>query len=204
MGGTKTVDIEKVKALQPDLIIANKEENTQADIEALAEFASVWVSNIYDLNGALEMILQVGEITQTAEQAKEICAKIKDNFAKLKAERTTQKVAYAIWKNPWMWAGRDIFIASMLREMGWENVLENETRYPEKGLADIAALKPEIILLSSEPFPFKEKHLAEVKAEMPDAKVLLADGEMFSWYGSRLLLAVNYFQELQKQLAEWN
>ncbi len=196
VGGTKDVRPDRVAALQPDLILANKEENVQGQIEALTAIAPVWVSDIETLDDALEMIRQIGQITGKSAAESEISGKIAAAFAQLQPARTPQRVAYAIWRDPWMWAGGDTFIDEMLCRCGWQNVLHETARYPEVTLAELAALKPDRILLSSEPYPFGEKHLAEVTAALPEASAALVDGELFSWYGSRLLQSPAYFQQL--------
>ncbi len=196
VGGTKKLDIEKIKALKPDLIIANKEENEQAQIEELAKDFPVWISDINNLPDALQMIQIVGMMTGMEGRANTLVEEIVQGFNDLHKANTPKRVAYFIWKDPWMSIGHDTFIHSMIKTMGWQNVLAEETRYPEVKLEDLKKYNPEYILLSSEPFPFKEKHIEEVKAILPDAKVLLVDGEMFSWYGSRLKKAVAYLQEL--------
>lgn len=196
VGGTKDVKPERVAALKPDLILANKEENVQEQIEALSGMAPVWVSDIQTLEDALRMIREVGEITGKKAKGEEISGNIGSRFASLKKAGPPERVAYAIWRNPWMWAGSDTFINEMLCCCGWENILAEKARYPEISLPEIAALKPMRILLSSEPYPFAQKHLAEVQAAVPGAQVELVDGELFSWYGSRLLQSPAYFQAL--------
>lgn len=195
VGGTKNVNIEKVRELQPDLIIANKEENEKAQIEALALDFPVWVSDIKNIDDALTMIQQVGMLVNNEVKATELVNAVNDGFAALK-KVTSLRVAYFIWRNPWMCAGGDTFISNIIETIGWVNVLKNTPRYPEILLEQLLPLQPELILLSSEPYPFKDKHIAEIKEVLPNAEVRLVDGEMFSWYGSRLVKAASYFQEL--------
>ena len=195
VGGTKQVHTDKVAALQPDLIIANKEENVKEQIEALGNIAPVWVSDIHTLPDALRMIREVGRVCDRAEKAAVIAGEIEAGFKKLH-HSSIKKITYGIWRKPWMWAGADTFISDILQRMGWENALSGITRYPEISLEALAAYQPELVLLSSEPYPFKEQHIAEIKAVLPAADVLLVDGEMFSWYGSRLLYAVPYLNSL--------
>ena len=198
IGGTKKLDIEKIKALQPDLIIANKEENEQEQIEELAKHFPVWISDIHNLPQALQMIQVVGQLTGTDGKANELVDEIVNGFTKLHTATSAKRVAYFIWYNPWMSVGHDTFISNVIHTIGWKNVLADKSRYPEITLEELKAYNPELVLLSSEPFPFKEKHMAEVKAALPDAEVKLVDGEMFSWYGSRLKEAVGYLQQLVK------
>jgi len=196
VGGTKQVHIDIIKNLQPDLVLANKEENTEEIVNEIAAFCPVWVSDIQTLDDALTMIREVGAMTHTIESASMITRQIVNGFDALPANVPGKKVAYFIWRKPWMCAGGDTFISNMLLHMGWQNVLAGKLRYPEIELAELKALQPELILLSSEPYPFKEAHMAEIKAAVPGAEILLVDGEMFSWYGSRLRLAPGYFGEL--------
>lgn len=196
IGGTKQVHYEEIMALQPDLILANKEENTQEIVDKLSEQFPVWVSNITSLEDSLEMIRQVGQITGTEEKATVIANEIQLRFnAVIKAPKPLS-VAYFIWRKPWMSVGADTFISHMISAIGWENVFAAKTRYPEISFEELAGANPDLVLLSSEPYPFKEKHIAEIQAVVPHAKILLVDGEMFSWYGCRLLYAPAYFLQL--------
>ena len=196
IGGTKNVNIEEVASLQPDLIIANKEENTQAQVEELAALFPTWVSNIQTIDDGLQMIRDVGALVGKSERAQLLTTDITNGFNNLKKAAVPQRVAYFIWRNPWMCAGGDTFINNMIEHMGWTNVLSGKMRYPEIALQELADKQVNKILLSSEPYPFKDAHIAEIKAVLPDAEVLLVDGEMFSWYGSRMLEATAYLRKL--------
>lgn len=204
IGGTKTLDLDKIRALQPDLIIANKEENQQAQITTLQMEFPVWVSDIHTLDEALQMIRRLSEITGCAKQGQALGAQIQEQFKGLRAALPAAELhtAYFIWRNPWMVAGGDTFIHHMLAACGLNNVLTDTPRYPEVTLEELTALFKEVppeqqlILLSSEPYPFKDQHIAEIQAVLPHAQIRLVDGEMFSWYGSRLLEAPGYFREL--------
>lgn len=252
VGGTKTVNIEKVKALQPDLIIANKEENVKDQIEALKETTTVYVSDIATLEDALDMIRQVGQLVGKQERADEIVEKINKGFEQLgnfnnpystfnfkrntlgeaahqlthSTPSSTIKAAYLIWKDPYMAVGGDTFINDMMERCGFENIFKHITRYPEVIIDPLLRNTPssflppihnqqttlnttlpsinyencELLLLSSEPFPFKQKHIDELQHLLPRSKIVLVDGEMFSWYGSRLLFAAEYFQKLISEL----
>ena len=196
IGGTKTIHIERIYELRPDLIIANKEENEQSQIEALSQQYPVWVSDIQTLPDALRMIQEVGALVNEGAAAQQMASEIGDGIAAIQQAAVPKRVAYMIWYNPWMSVGHDTFVSHMIQTMGWHNVLESMNRYPEITIAQLKELQPELILLSSEPFPFKEKHIAEIQAELPEVDVQLVDGEMFSWYGSRLQKAVPYLQQL--------
>lgn len=202
IGGTKNFNFETIDALQPDLIIGNKEENYQEGIEKLSEKYPVWMSDIFTLEDSLEMIRKVGELTGKSENARKIAAKTAASFAALPKPEKNIKAAYFIWKSPYMAAGSHTFIDDMLRRCGLENVFGNSERYPEIAMELLRESQPGVILLSSEPYPFQEKHFAEFQESCPDAKVMIVDGEMFSWYGSRLLKAPAYFQELLTSISE--
>ena len=197
IGGTKTVHTDQVAALQPDLILANKEENTREQVEELAAQFPVWISDIKTVNEGLQMIREVGLITGHEEWGLAIANEISKGFEVLARQSTAQKrVAYFIWRKPWMCAGGDTFISNVLERMGWENALGDMTRYPEIDLEQLMGRNIDMVLLSSEPYPFKAPHIAEIKAALPGVKVMLVDGEMFSWYGSRMRLATSYLGNL--------
>ena len=202
IGGTKKLDIEKIKSLKPDLIIGNKEENEQQQIEELMKHFPVWMSDIINLSDAAQMIEKVGELVNKKEEALTICYQIKNNFEQLEENLVgiaPKSTVYFIWKNPNMLAGKQTFISEMLPYCGLKNVLELN-RYPEITNEALKTLNPEVVLLSSEPYPFKTKHIEEFKSIWPNAKIKLVDGEMFSWYGSRLLRAADYFKNLHVNL----
>lgn len=199
IGGTKTVKVDKVVALQPDLVIGNKEENLQSDIEALEQHVPVWMSDIHDLESALDMIRHIGELTETTEATDKMMQDIRQNFSQLNAFTESERsirTLYLIWRKPYMAAGKGTFIDDCLSRCGLENCLQ-ETRYPE---VDVTAVDPELILLSSEPYPFKEIHITELQQHFPQAKIVLVDGEYFSWYGSRMLAAPAYFRQLLQKI----
>jgi len=195
VGGTKDVNPGKVAALRPDLIIANKEENVQEQVERLMSIAPVWVSDVNDLGSALDMIGRIGELTGTAERAQAIIGTVENGFGELTLPFSRKKTVYLIWREPYMAAGSDTFISDIMARCGLRNAT-TEHRYPELSVERLRSLSPEVVLLSSEPYPFKEKHLKEMEMILLDAKVLLVDGEMFSWYGSRMMQAPPYLQKL--------
>lgn len=197
IGGTKNVNIKAIKALHPDLIIANKEENIKEQIEALATICPVWVSDVNNLDDALKMIEAIGFLTATTEKANNLSKTIKHRFNQLKTPDLKLKTCYLIWREPFMTAGGDTFISNMLGYCGLENIFTPKTRYPEITLQQLLLSNCQLVLLSSEPYPFKQKHIDEIQQALPNARIILVDGEMFSWYGSRLLEAADYFKELR-------
>lgn len=198
VGGTKQVNISAVRELNPDLIIANKEENVRAQVEELAKHYPVWTSDIRNLNDAYEMIEQLGMITGKETVAREMTMQIKQRFDRLSDwPGPPLKTAYLIWQNPYMTVGGDTFIHSMLELAGFKNIFEKQQRYPEITIDELKKSGCQLLLLSSEPFPFKEKHKQELEKLLPGTKIILVDGELFSWYGSRLLQAPAYFEKLR-------
>ena len=237
IGGTKNLRIEEIKKINPDLIIANKEENDQKQIETLANFFPVWISDIKNFDDALDMIKKVGEITDKKSQAEKIITGIleaKTNFKN--AQPGTQNpeplTLYLIWKNPYMTVGGETFISNMLEIAGFKNIFQHLERYPELSTLnfqpgtlnsepagrrkahvlqagepttqnpELRTRNPELIFLSSEPYPFKEKHIEELQNIFPQSKIILVDGEMFSWYGSRLQYCFDYFLKLHTAFNE--
>jgi ABC-type Fe3+-hydroxamate transport system substrate-binding protein len=195
VGGTKNFHYDIINELQPDLIIGNKEENYQEGIYELQKKYPVWMSDIVNWSDVFSMIHGIGRIADRDAEALDIINSINEAFASLKTF-SSQSVLYFIWRKPWMVAGRDTFIHTMLEKLNLRNVVTS-SRYPDLGNDEIQRLKPEYIFLSSEPYPFQEKHIAELRELCPSSKIILVDGEMFSWYGSRLLHAPLYFNSLQ-------
>ncbi|MFN5417333.1 MAG: ABC transporter substrate-binding protein [Flavobacteriia bacterium] len=198
VGGTKNVDIEKVKSLKPDLIIGNKEENTEADIIELEKIAPVWMSDIYTLEDAYEMMFEIGKICNLNQKVVDLINEIKGNFVNQFQNLKSNKTAiYLIWNEPLMAVGKQTFINQMLKLFGLKNLYANEERYPIVDLNE--SYDVDFVLLSSEPFPFKEEHKVELQKKFPKAKIIFVDGEMFSWYGSRLKHVPAYFTGLKKE-----
>lgn len=204
VGGTKQVKFDKIKALQPEIIIANKEENTKEIVEELSEICPVWVTNIVTIEDNLQMIADFGKLFNKRTEAQKWKDKISfayHDFQQFIQDKSFRKVAYFIWANPYMVAGRDTFINEMLMLNRFQNIYEENGRYPEIELEKMRQEgDPEVVFLSSEPFPFKDEHAFEIGRNTHHAKTIFVDGEMFSWYGSRLLKAFDYFKQLHQKL----
>jgi ABC-type Fe3+-hydroxamate transport system substrate-binding protein len=201
VGGTKKLDFDKIAALKPDLIIGNKEENEEQQIKQLMQQYPVWMSDIHNLQDAYDMMGRVGELVDRKEKADELIGKIKEAFKKLEQFKLLKSAAYFIWREPYMVAGGDTFLSNILSLCGLKNVFaEHKGRYPELSKEEIRESKPDVILLSSEPFPFSAKHIDEFRQICPDAKIVLVDGEYFSWYGSRLADAPAYFCKVLSEI----
>jgi iron complex transport system substrate-binding protein len=200
IGGTRSVDVGRVRALKPDLVIAEKEENPRQVVEALAEALPVYVIDVTDYETALRAIRSLGALTDRAAQADMLVHDIRAAFAKLRPGAPS-RVAYLVWGGPYMAAGRNTYIHALLEKCGFENVCgQLAGRYPRLTLETLRELAPHYVLLSSEPFRFDDSHLAELASQIANARVVRVDGEMFSWYGSRMLVAAGYLQGLVAEL----
>ena len=193
IGGTKNINIEKIKALQPDLILANKEENVKEQVEALMDDFKVIVTNVENIEDNYYLLKTLGRLFNKEEKAQCFNLKIYDILNEAKVSSKV-KVVYLIWKNPYMTIGSDTFIHKILGEIGFENIFKDRNRYPVIETEDLK--EAEIIMLSSEPFPFKEKHIEELKVFYPDKKIMIVDGEAFSWYGTHIAKCESYFKGL--------
>jgi ABC-type Fe3+-hydroxamate transport system substrate-binding protein len=196
IGGTKTIDIKRILELKPDLIIANKEENVKEQVDELAKHFNVWVTDVNNVADALQMINDIGTLTGKINAAQKLVTAIQQGFAKLQTSTHKLKTCYLIWKEPYMTVGGDTFIHDILQQCGLQNMFAGQIRYPEVSLEVLQNIKPQLIILSSEPFPFKQKHIDELQQQLPGTVIILANGEMFSWYGSRMLLIPQYLNTL--------
>ncbi|WP_340063651.1 helical backbone metal receptor [Ascidiimonas aurantiaca] len=206
VGGTKQVHYHKVAALEPDIILCNKEENTLEMVQELEKIAPVHVSDIVDIDDCIEVILQYGTLFNRKEEAHALAQNItteKNNFLQEIQNLPSKKVAYFIWKDPWMVAGNNTFINYLLEINHFVNIYKDASRYPEVQIETLEEeYAPDYLFLSSEPFPFTEKQLPLLQTHIKKARMVLVDGEFFSWYGSRLLKAFTYFKQLHKELTE--
>ncbi len=202
IGGTKNIHIDKITSLAPDLILCNKEENVQGQIEFLAEKFPTYMTDVNSYEQALEMIQAIGIITNKKAASNHLVEEISRKLQKnTHIVQHNTKTVYLIWKEPFMTVGGDTFISSMMEKAGFNNIFKDFKRYPTVTLSDIQAYSPAIIFLSTEPYPFKEKHKTEIESFFPKSKVFLVDGEVFSWYGSRMLYASKYFDELHQLIS---
>ena len=187
VGGTKTLDIQKILELKPDLIIANKEENVKEQIEELSKHTKTIVTNIKTVEDNYKLIDIVSKNTNRSEEGKVLCEKYDKALYTIAQHKVAFTAAYLIWENPIMTIGKDTYIHSVLNLCGIENVAKENTRYPTISLDELQDFKSDMILLSTEPFPYKEKHVQIYKKQFPHTKIMIADGELFSWYGTRLI-----------------
>jgi len=199
VGGTKKFRFKVIEEIKPDLIIGNKEENYKDGILQLMEKHPVWMSDINSYADSIDMIHKLGSICGVMDKAQKIIDEIENEFAKLKNNTSKPSVLYLIWQNPYIAVGTNNFIHDILSKAGFDNCCA-QPRYVEMNINNIAELNPDVILLSSEPFPFKQRHIEELKYVLPETQYQLVDGEMFSWYGSRMIEAPDYFLAVHKAL----
>jgi iron complex transport system substrate-binding protein len=204
VGGTKKVNYEKIRLLEPDIIICNKEENTQEIVEELRKICTVWVTNIATLDDNFQMITDFGQLFDKRTEARKWNDKLAfalSDFKEFIKDIPVRKVAYFIWKKPYMVAGSGTFIDELLKLNHFQNHFAIKDRYPEIDLERIEEDGDlDLILLSSEPFPFKAEDGYEISKSTHNAQAVLVDGEMFSWHGSRLLKAFDYFKFLHNRI----
>ncbi|MGB1556808.1 MAG: helical backbone metal receptor [Oceanococcaceae bacterium] len=194
-GGTKNPRIDAILQARPDLLIAEKEENRPEDVAALEAQIPVYVFDVCQIDDALQMIQRLGVLLGRAEQASDLLQRVQRAWQPLRGSRGPERVLYLIWRKPWMGVGAGTYIHSVLDWLGYQNVLAEEQRYPSLDLEQIRDLKPQRILLSSEPYPFTEEHARELRAALPGVCVDCVDGEAYSWYGVRMLHAAATFSQ---------
>jgi len=203
IGGTKTINHEKIAALKPDLIIGNKEENSQKDIEKLQEDYPVWMSDLVTFEEIWDMMQRLGQVLEMQQQAQQLITQLQGMFTQLDSkvnEWDSLKVAYFIWNDPLMVAANNTFIHTMLSRAGFRNIFSHLDRYPAISPQQLEQIDIDLLMLSSEPFPFKEKHVADFQSLCPNTKIEIVDGEIFSWYGSRLLQTTDYIKQLRQRI----
>ncbi len=200
IGGTKDVKIDRIKDINPDIILANKEENTKEIVETLEKIAPVFVSDIKNYTDNSDFIKKIGTIFQKQELAHKYIQDIENLRNQLQQpNQEPVRAIYLIWKKPWMTVGGDTFINEVMKIGGFENLYQNQKRYPETSIKEMQELHPEIILLSSEPYPFKEKEQKELQSLFPNTQIKLVEGEAFTWFGTYPLKGFEYLLKLKQK-----
>ncbi len=208
IGGTKQINIAKIQALQPDIIIANKEENTLEIVAQLKEICPVWVTDVLTIEDSIQVIRDFGNLFNKRTDAQKWIQKMTfglTDFQEFIKSKSAQKVAYFIWANPYMVAAGETYINEILKLNKFENIYDSnpkyEGRYPEVIIQKMRIQgDPDLVLLSSEPFPFKDEHAFELGRHTHHARTVFVDGEYFSWHGTRLVKAFDYFKVLHNTL----
>lgn len=198
VGGTKDIDLEAIHEVKPDLIIAEKEENTKEIVETLEKYYPVYVAEVRSIADAYRMIEDISSLLDREEQGRRLVQTIKDRFQHL-PRANGMKAAYVIWRNPYMVVGGDTYIHSVLETLGFSNPFANfEGRYPVVTQDDLANAGLDYLFLATEPFPFKDRHKQEFSQFLPNTKIEIVDGEMF-WYGAKMVEAAHYFEAMLKK-----
>jgi ABC-type Fe3+-hydroxamate transport system substrate-binding protein len=206
IGGEKDPDLDAIRALAPDLVIANIEENVAAHVETLRSWdIPVWVAYPRTVDGALAMIRDLGEVTGTHVMAARLLDDLRGRLAVVRETvrvRRAVPVFYAIWRAPYMTVGPDTYVHDVLATCGGANVFgDAKTRYPVSPLEDVATRRPEVILLPDEPFRFRAVHRRDFEpfTDVPavrDGRIVLVDGKPFTWHGRRLADALELVPRL--------
>jgi len=205
VGGTKDVDLQRVRELNPDLILAEKEEQTAETVAELERESPVCVTKVESITDALKMIIQVGNWTGTESLARVWHNRIVSAFENIRTVIPAIRVAYLIWREPWMAVGSGTYIDSVLQHMGMTNVFaERQERYPVISLTELKELEIDCVFLSSEPYPFGNKHILEINQVISHQKCLCVDGEWFSWYGSRMWIAAPQLSNVLQTISRIN
>ncbi len=191
-GGPKNIDIDKIVDLQPHLVIAVKEENDKEQVLKLAEQVPVIVFDINSVEDAFNMLDGLGAVFDRADVTAGVINSIKQKLEKYSPAGSYKKTMYLIWKNPWMAAGRSAFIGAMMKVAGFDNFISG--RYPQVSRQEFE--KANTLLLATEPYHFTESDRQQLLEEYPDKNVIIVDGEMFTWYGTHMLKAIDYFERL--------
>lgn len=199
IGGTKNPNIRKIQSLKPDLIIANREENRKEDIGELQKQFEIFLTDINSIDDALSAMRNLGQKLNTVNTVNKLIREIRD-LMKVRPDTVKIKTAYFIWRNPWMVTGRNTYINDVMTHWNLQNIYGHLERYPEIDIKTMADLNPDLVLLSSEPFPFKHKHLEEIRKNCPACVVRLVDGQWFSWYGSRMKTSFSLLNHWRTQL----
>jgi hypothetical protein len=203
IGGTKDVNIDKIRKLAPTHLIVNIDENEKPAVDKLAQFIPhMIVTHPLAPRDNLALYRLLGGIFRAEQKAEELCAAFEQEYAELRAlpRQASQTMLYCIWKDPWMTVSRDTYIANLMAEIGWQcwttdALTASGVRYPKFEWSDEAVRKLDGVLLSSEPYRFTEVHVDALEQQI-GKPVQLVDGEMMSWYGSRAIRGLRYLREL--------
>ncbi|EXI81250.1 MAG: vitamin B12-transporter protein BtuF [Candidatus Accumulibacter appositus] len=210
LGGTKGFALDKLRALAPTHVLVNIDENRREEVEALQAFVPhVIVTHplaVRDNLALYELLAGIfGGNAEVETRATALAADFEREWRALSAQTDTlprQRVLYLIWQQPWLSVARDTYISRMLAAAGWDSLpIESALRYPEVDLAALAR-QADWLLLSSEPYPFREQHLRQLAEQLPTTRATLINGEMVSWYGSRAIRGLAYLRELRARLPQ--
>lgn len=193
VGGTKNPDVAAIRALAPDLVHMNLEENLRRHAEQLEELAPVFVSEPKTIEDVATLIEQLGAIHAREGRARELAAELRAELAAMPKRPFT--FAVPIWKKPWMGCGGDTYVSRLVEAAGGTNVLQNRERYPSMDLDCLLALEPEVIFLPDEPYAFTEEDAEALRAETNARVIGPFPGHLFTWHGTRTVLGLRWLRE---------
>ncbi len=200
VGGTKDVNLEKIRRLGPTHLIVNIDENEKPTVDLLAQFIpNVIVTHPNHPCDNFALFRLLGSIFRAEERAEQLCHQLQlrlQQFDGLPPQQL-KNVLYCIWKDPWMTVSRETYIARMLALRGWQQwqTASNDKRYPSFDWQAEGIDQVDVVLLSTEPYSFQKQHAEELHKEL-GKPVVLVDGEMLSWYGSRVIAGLDYLAHL--------
>lgn len=205
IGDVKDVEIEKIKDLQPHIVFCNKGENSLETIKKLQEFTQVYVTVVKTIDDSIRLVEKLGLILNRRVDAKLINHKINlklEDFTQFIKEYDVKKAGYFIGYNPWVAAGDNTFINALLALNKFENIYTNkEDMYP---IIEAKKIRlegdPDFVFFPSHPFAFNDKHIFEMGRFTHHASAVYVDGQMFSWFGSRLIKSFDYFKSLRERI----
>lgn len=191
LGGTKNPRVDEVRALAPDLVHMNLEENLRRHADAIEEFAPVFVTEPKSVEDVAALITQLGELHGRQEKAAELVARLRDELASM--PRRSFTFACPIWKGPWMWCGGDTYVSRLVEAAGGVNVLRNRTRYPHVSIEEVMEMKPEVVFLPDEPYLFTRDDAAAIEGTRVIGPF---PGHLFTWHGTRTILGLGFLKEV--------
>ena len=207
VGGTKDVDLDKLRALRATHVILNVDENREEDARAIAGFVpELIVTHPLAPSENMALYRLIGGIFGREDRAEALCGEFEAAYAALQSAARRfppERVLYLIWKNPWMTVSRDTYVSRMLALVKWETVpAQCSARYPEIQLDSGVLDGADPVLLASEPYPFRERHIAELRSDplLAQKRIALIDGEMTAWYGSRAIEGLRYLRRFRERL----
>ncbi|HEY0157989.1 MAG TPA: helical backbone metal receptor [Thermoanaerobaculia bacterium] len=190
LGGTKNPRVDEVRALAPDLVHMNLEENLRRHAEAIEEFAPVFVTEPKSVGDVAALIAQLGELHGRQEKAAELVERLREAQAAM--PRRSLTFACPIWKNPWMWCGGDTYVSRLVEAAGGVNVLRDQTRYPHLSLEEVLSMRPDVVFLPDEPYLFTEEDAAAIQGTRVIGPF---PGHLFTWHGTRTILGLGFLRE---------
>jgi ABC-type Fe3+-hydroxamate transport system substrate-binding protein len=188
VGGTKNPRIDEIRALLPDLVYMNLEENLERHARAIEEFAPVFVTEPKTVGDVAALITTLGAIHRCTERARDLT----DALANERGIIAPFTFAVPIWKKPWMWCGGDTYVSNLVGSIGGRNVIAERERYPSIAIEEVLALRPGILFLPDEPYEFTAADAAEIRGPRVIGPF---PGHLFTWHGTRTILGLRFLRD---------